>query len=82
VLIGLLGKRATALYLASIAVVSVCCGLAVDWLYLALGIRPQAVVGEAAEIMPVWLQWGATLLLLALSVRPIARGRQEGCREG
>ena len=81
VLIGLLGKRATALYLASIAVVSVCCGLAVDWLYLALGVQPQAVVGEAAEFMPVWLQWGATLLLLALSVRPISRGRQEGCRE-
>jgi len=71
VLTGLLGKRATALYLASIAVVSVLCGLGVDWLYWTLGIKAQAVVGQAAEIMPVWLQWGAVAVLLAFSVRPL-----------
>jgi uncharacterized membrane protein YraQ (UPF0718 family) len=73
VLSGLLGKRATALYLASIAVVSVGCGLAVDWLYGALGIKAQALVGQAAEIMPGWLQWGSALLLAAFSVRPMLR---------
>ncbi len=71
VLSGLLGKRATALYLGAIAVVSVVSGLAVDWLYWALGIKAQAVMGQAAEIMPVWLQWGATMILLGLSVRPL-----------
>ena len=73
VLAGLLGKRATALYLLSIAVVSVLCGLAVDWLYLALGIKAQAVVGQAAEIMPGWLQLAAVMVLLALSVRTMLR---------
>ena len=79
VLTGLLGKRATALYLASIAGVSVICGLGVDWLYLALGIKAQAVVGQAAEIMPVWLQWGAAAVLLPLSVGPLLR-RKSGVR--
>ena len=73
VLAGLLGKRATALYLGSIAVVSVLCGLGVDWLYWTLGIKAQAVVGQAAEMMPLWLQWGATAVLLGFSVRPLGR---------
>lgn len=73
VLTGLLGKRATALYLASIVVVSVLSGLALDWLYWSLGIKAQAVVGQAAEFMPVWLELGAVAVLLAFSVRPLTR---------
>jgi len=73
VLVGLLGKRATALYLTSIAVVSVLCGLAVDAVYFALGISAVAVVGQAAEVLPDWLMLAATLLLLVLSVRPLFR---------
>ena len=73
VLNGLLGKRATALYLASISVVSISCGLVVDWLYWALGIKAQALIGQAAEIMPAWLQWGSAMLLLAFSVPPMIR---------
>jgi hypothetical protein len=80
VLIGLLGRRATSIYLASIAVISVICGLGVDWLYLTMGIKAQAVVGQAAEIMPVWLQWGTALLLLALSVRPLTTRRRQVCK--
>ncbi len=71
VLLGLLGKRATALYLLSIAIVSVLCGLAVDAVYLYFGISAVASVGQAAELLPGWLMTSATLLLLALSVRPI-----------
>jgi uncharacterized membrane protein YraQ (UPF0718 family) len=90
VLIGLLGKRATALYLISIAVVSVLCGLALDALYLGLGISAGAVVGQAAEILPHWLMLAATLLLLALSVRPLytiilgwfGKGNGCGCSSG
>lgn len=73
VLSGLLGKRATALYLASIAVVSIACGLGVDFLYGALGIKAQAMMGQAAEVLPAWLQWGATVVLLGFSVRPLRR---------
>ncbi len=71
VLIGLLGKRATGLYLLSIGVVSVLCGLAVDAVYAGLGISAVAQVGKAAEVLPHWLMLSATLLLLALSVKPL-----------
>jgi len=73
VLTKLVGKRATAVYLLSIAVVSVLCGLALDHLYVFLGISAQAAVGQAAEITPEWLRTAASLLILALSVRPLYR---------
>lgn len=72
VLVGLLGKRATALYVSSIAVVSVLCGLGLDMVYGSLGISAQAVAGQAAEIVPYWLQLGSTLLLFAFSVQPLS----------
>lgn len=85
VLIGLLGKRATALYLLSIAIISVLCGLAVDAIYLSLGISAVAAVGKAAEVLPHWLMLSSTLLLLALSIRPLTTivlgwfGKGDGC---
>ncbi|MFA6284789.1 MAG: SO_0444 family Cu/Zn efflux transporter [Desulfurivibrionaceae bacterium] len=72
VLANLLGKRTTLVYLTAIAVGAVFCGLAVDGVYALLGIQAKAVVGQAAEIMPYPVQLGSTLLLLALSVRPIS----------
>lgn len=71
VLLGLLGKRASALYLTSIAVVSVLCGLALDAVYFSLGISAQAVIGKAGEVVPAWLMLAATILLLVLSVGPL-----------
>ena len=85
VLVGLLGKRATVLYLTSIAVVSVLCCLAVDAIYLSLGISAVTAVGQAAEVLPHWMMLSATLLLLALSVRPLYAiilgwfGKGDGC---
>ncbi len=73
VLFGLLGRRATAVYLLSLALCAVGAGLLVDMLYAALGISAVAVVGEAAELVPAGLQMAAALLLLALSVVPLAR---------
>ena len=73
VLFGILGRRATALYLASIAVVSIACGLVVDAVYLALGISATATVGKAADMLPSWLMLVSALLLLALSIRPLLR---------
>jgi hypothetical protein len=73
VLVGLLGKRATALYLVSIAVVAVICGLLLDLLYSSLGISAAAVVGKAGDMLPEWIMLTATLILLTLSVQPIFR---------
>jgi uncharacterized membrane protein YraQ (UPF0718 family) len=71
VLFGLLGKRATAIYLASIAVVSVVFGLALDQVYALLGISAQAAAGQAAEIIPLWAQIAGALALLAMSAKPL-----------
>jgi hypothetical protein len=70
VLIGTLGKRATAIYLSAIAICSVLMGWAVDQAYAALGISAKAAAGQAAEIVPGWLQWGAALLIVAISIKP------------
>ncbi len=76
VLHGLLGKRATALYLAAIFGVSMLCGWGVDWLYRALGIEARAVMGQAAELAPFWLQWLLAGLLLALAIMNFCRSKQ------
>lgn len=73
VLIGILGKRASVLYLLSIGIISVLCGLLLDAVYLSLGISAVAIAGQAAEIIPGALILAATLLLFALSVKPLFR---------
>jgi uncharacterized membrane protein YraQ (UPF0718 family) len=70
VLVATLGKRAVAIYLASIAGCSVLLGWAVDQVYAAMGISARAAAGQAAEILPGWLQWAAALLIVALSIQP------------
>ncbi|MFA7382591.1 MAG: SO_0444 family Cu/Zn efflux transporter [Desulfurivibrionaceae bacterium] len=71
VLIGLLGRRTTAVYLTCLGVTAVLAGLALDWVYAAYGISAKAAVGQAGELLPYPLQLAAALLILALSVRPI-----------
>jgi uncharacterized membrane protein YraQ (UPF0718 family) len=71
VLMGVLGKRATAIYLATIAVAAVLFGLAVDHVYAIMGYSAQAMVGQASEVLPLWSQWAAALLVLFLSVKPL-----------
>ena len=73
VLMGTLGKRATAIYLCTIALSAVLFGLAVDQIYGYLGFSAQAVVGQAGEIIPSWAQWMGALIILAISVRPMWR---------
>ena len=70
-LTGVLGKRATAIYLGAIAVFSVVCGLLLDMVYLNMGISARAVAGQAAQIMPLWLKYMGALALLALCVGPV-----------
>jgi hypothetical protein len=72
VLIGVLGKRATAIYLCAIAVCAVGFGLLVDQVYRSLGISAQAVVGQAGEAIPFGLELTGAILILILSVKPLA----------
>jgi uncharacterized membrane protein YraQ (UPF0718 family) len=71
VLFGILGKRATTIYLVAVATAAVAFGLLVDEVYQLMGISPQAVVGQAGELVPHWAQMTGALLLLLLSVRPL-----------
>ena len=73
VLFGIIGKRATTIYLVSIAFMTVIFGLALDRVYASFGISAQAVVGRAVEIMPVWAEWAGAIFLVFLSVKPISR---------
>jgi hypothetical protein len=71
VLTGILGKRATAIYLGTIAVSAVFFGLVVDHVYAVMGISAQAMVGQASEVVPMWTQQAGVLLVLFLSVKPL-----------
>ena len=57
VLLGVMGRRATAVYLGSIAVCAVLMGLAVDEVYALLGISAQVTAGQAGDIFPAAVQW-------------------------
>ncbi|MDF1536492.1 MAG: SO_0444 family Cu/Zn efflux transporter [bacterium] len=72
VLTGLLGRRAVGIYLASIAAVSIVAGLVLDFIYTLSGISARAAVGQAAELVPVRIQYLAAAVLIAISIRPLA----------
>jgi len=74
VLIGVLGRRATIIYLAAIAIMSVIFGMMLDQVYAMLDISARAAAGAAGEIIPAWVELAATGILLALSVKPILGG--------
>ena len=63
VLLKILGKKGVALYLGSIAILSIGAGLLVDWIYRKLQMDPQALMGAAHEVLP-WEIHGASLLFL------------------
>lgn len=69
VLLKILGRKGVAIYLASIAVISVVCGLLLDTMYVKLGLSAVATMGQVNEALPPWLMVGAALILLLLSVR-------------
>ncbi|MBW2096254.1 MAG: SO_0444 family Cu/Zn efflux transporter [Deltaproteobacteria bacterium] len=73
VLIGTLGKRATAIYLGTITVFTLLFGLVLDKVYILSGVSAVAAVGQAREIIPLWMQWAGALLLLLISVKPLSR---------
>lgn len=73
VLYGILGKKTTAIYLSAIAIMAVVAGLALDQVYALLGVSAQAVVGQAAELVPRWAKIAGALALLSLSAKPVYR---------
>ena len=73
VLIRILGRKGLAIYLGSIAVVSLLCGLALDAVYFSLGLSAMATIGEVTETMPDWVLLIATIVLLLLSLPVLAR---------
>jgi len=71
VLLGILGKRATAIYLGMLATISVGLGLALDHVYKLLSISPDVSIGMAADLVPGWLQLSGTAFLIAVSIKPL-----------
>jgi uncharacterized membrane protein YraQ (UPF0718 family) len=73
VLAGILGKRATAIYLTTIAVCAVFFGLTVDYVYALLGLSAQATIGQVSHIMPGWAELAGGLFLILISIKPLLR---------
>jgi uncharacterized membrane protein YraQ (UPF0718 family) len=71
VLFGLLGKRATVIYLVMLSFFAVLSGLVLDMIYSGFGVSAGALVGQAGEVIPYWLQLAAALIVLVLSVKPL-----------
>ncbi|WP_319404741.1 SO_0444 family Cu/Zn efflux transporter [uncultured Desulfosarcina sp.] len=73
VLVRMLGKRATGIYLAAIAICAVGFGLLVDWIYAAMGVSARSMVGQAGEAIPHAVELTGAILILVLSVKPVWR---------
>jgi uncharacterized membrane protein YraQ (UPF0718 family) len=71
VLFGLLGKRATAIYLIMLSLCAVLSGLVVDMIYNNLGVSASVIAGQAGEVIPYWLQFVGALIVILLSIKPL-----------
>ncbi len=69
-IMGILGKRATAIYLFTLSLCALLCGLALDYIYIWLNISAQATVGNSAQIIPYPIQFLSALILICFSVKP------------
>ena len=69
--------RALVIYLSMIAVCSLAMGFFVDWIYLFLHLEATALVGQASEVIPHFLQLaGAVVLTILLVINGIKGFRQ------
>lgn len=73
VVAGAMGRRAAALYLASISVCSVLLGLLLDFIYIKAGLSLSAVAGRAGHFLPAWLEIASALALTAILARSLLR---------
>lgn len=72
VLLGVLGRRTTAIYLTMIGLSTVLFGLALNQVYTSLGLSAQAMAGKASDVVPVWIQWAGAVIILLLSAKPVS----------
>lgn len=82
VMAGIIGKRATAIYLVAIAVSTVVFGLILDQVYSALGVSAQAVVSGTATNIPEWIEVAGALALVLLSLPLLFRKTRGAMRAG
>jgi len=75
VLLKFLGRRVVAIYLVSIAVVSLAAGYTLDWIYRTWQLIPAATFGKATGFVPEQVKVASALLLLALLARSLWRVR-------
>jgi HflK protein len=78
VLLKFLGARVVAIYLASIVVVSLCAGYALNWVYAAWQLDPAATFGAATAIIPEPVKIGAAVLLIGLLLVSLRRAHVPG----
>ena len=71
VLFGILGKMSTIRYLLVLATSAVIFGLSVDALYSLLDIAPQAIIGDAAEVVPYGVKLLSTIFIILISIKPV-----------
>jgi uncharacterized membrane protein YraQ (UPF0718 family) len=83
---GLLGKRSLLIYLGSILLCSFAMGFLLDAVYMNFGIAAQAVIGQAAEIVPSTVESLAAfilaVLLLYAMISPHFKRKKEACAQG
>jgi len=82
VMAGIIGKRATAIYLVAIAVSTVAFGLILDHVYSALGVSAQAAVSGTATNIPEWIEVAGALTLILLSLPLLFRKTRGAMRAG
>ncbi len=71
VVLKILGRRATIIYLSVLALTALASGLILDKIYLSLNLSARAMVGQSSEIFPHWFRLVGTLFLLSISVKPL-----------
>ncbi len=77
---GLFGKKSLLIYLSSIAICSIVLGLFTDMLYYGMGISATAIVGQAADIIPHYIQISSAVILAALIIFALCQGMPHAVR--
>jgi hypothetical protein len=77
---GLFGKKSLLIYLSSIAICSIVLGLFTDMLYYSMCISATATVGQAAEIIPHYIQISSAVILAALILFALCQGMPHAVR--
>ena len=68
-----MGNRALGLYLIGIVSTSLLLGLLVNGVVSEFGIEVPAQIGAVQELLPLWLEWSALILLILVALRPVRR---------